>query len=80
MAFQLVNLLRSDGFQAQSDLMGRSIKAQMKYANKIGAKYTIVLGDNELEQGEATLKSMYSGSTRQFPWMTGSPMPFMRRS
>ena len=66
-AFQLVNLLRSDGFQAQSDLMGRSIKAQMKYANKIGAKYTIVLGDNELEQGEATLKSMYSGSTRTVP-------------
>ena len=38
-----------------------------EYANKIGAKYTIVLGDNELEQGEAVLKSMYSGSTRQIP-------------
>ncbi len=60
-AFQLANLLRSEGFFAQSDLMGRSVKAQMKYANKIGAKYVIVLGDSELEAGEAQLKSMRTG-------------------
>ena len=62
-AFQLANLLRSEGFFAQCDLMGRSMKAQMKYANKIGAKYVIVLGDDELQKGEAVLKSMYSGKT-----------------
>ena len=62
-AFQLANLLRSEGFFAQSDLMGRSVKAQMKYANKIGAKYVIVLGDTELEKGEAQLKSMRNGGT-----------------
>ena len=62
-AFQLANLLRSEGFFAQSDLMGRSVKAQMKYANKIGAKYVIVLGDTELEKGEALLKSMRTGET-----------------
>ncbi|MEG1686942.1 MAG: histidine--tRNA ligase [Angelakisella sp.] len=66
-AFQLANLLRADGFFAQSDLMGRSLKAQMKYANKIGAKYTIVLGDSELSTNKAVLKSMYSGATRDLP-------------
>lgn len=66
-AFQLANLLRADGFFAQSDLMGRSLKAQMKYANKIGAKYVIVLGDNELATGRATLKSMNSGATSEIP-------------
>ena len=36
----------------------------MKYANKIGAKYTIVLGDTELENAKATLKAMSSGETK----------------
>ncbi len=62
-AFQLANLLRSEGFFAQCDLMGRSVKAQMKYANKIGAKYVIVLGEDELAKGEAVLKSMHNGAT-----------------
>ena len=55
--------LRRQGVHAQCDLMGRSVKAQMKYANKIGAKYVIVLGEDELQKGEALLKSMHSGKT-----------------
>ena len=47
--------------------MGRSLKAQMKYANKIGSKYSIVLGEDELAKNEAVLKSMFSGSTRPVP-------------
>ena len=66
-AFQLANLLRSEGFSAQCDLMGRSVKAQMKYANKLGAKYVIVLGDDELQKGEALLKSMRTGATSPIP-------------
>lgn len=66
-AFQLASLLRADGFFAQCDLMGRSLKAQMKYANKIGAKFTIVLGDNEIATQNAMLKSMHSGKTREIP-------------
>lgn len=66
-AFQLANLLRADGFFAQCDLMGRSLKAQMKYANKIGAKYTLVLGENELANNTAQLKSMHSGTIREIP-------------
>ena len=66
-AFRLAGELRAEGFFAQSDLMGRSVKAQMKYAGKIGAKYTLVLGDDELEKGEANLKAMHSGKTMAVP-------------
>ena len=60
-AAQLVSLLREEGFRADCDIMGRGVKAQMKYANKIGAEYVIVIGDNEIECGVANLKDMQSG-------------------
>lgn len=60
-AFQLADQLRRQGVHAQCDLMGRSVKAQMKYANKISAKYVIVLGDDELAKEEAQLKPMQGG-------------------
>ncbi|WP_195543112.1 histidine--tRNA ligase [Massiliimalia timonensis] len=64
-ACELTNALRSEGFYAECDLMSRSVKAQMKYANKIGAKYTMVLGDSELESGIAKLKEMETGTERE---------------
>lgn len=60
-AMRLVSELRSNGISAQTDVAGRSLKAQMKYADKIGARYTMVLGDNEIEQGKANLKNMDNG-------------------
>ena len=57
-AYQLVNQLRLAGVVAETDYMDRSVKAQMKYANKIGAKNTVVLGTDELEKGIATIKNM----------------------
>ena len=59
--------LREEGFAAEYDLMGRSVKAQMKYANRIGAKYTLVLGDNELAAGQANLKDMAGGEETAVP-------------
>ncbi len=53
--------LRNEGLAAQFDTVGRSVKAQMKYADKIGALYTMVLGDSELESGKAVLKNMQTG-------------------
>lgn len=50
--------LRKKGIYAECDIVSRSLKAQMKYADKIGAQYALVVGDNELETGEATLKNM----------------------
>jgi histidyl-tRNA synthetase len=60
-AVNLAGLLRNEGFMVEYDLMNRSLKAQMKYANKTGASYVLVLGDNELESGCAKLKNMKSG-------------------
>ena len=60
-AMQLTAQLRKEGVFAQTDVMGRSLRAQMKYADKIHARFTVVIGDNELEQGEAVLKNMKSG-------------------
>lgn len=57
-AFKIVKALRESGIHAQIDLVGRGLKAQMKYANKIGAKFSMVLGDNEIDEGKAKLKNM----------------------
>lgn len=64
-ALSLCQDLRREGFIAQCDTMQRSIKAQMKYAGKIGAKYSVVLGDNELESGRCAIKNMQDGSVRE---------------
>jgi len=61
-AARLCGELRTEGFSAESELMGRSLKAQMKYANKIGARFTLVMGDNELAQGRAPFKNMSDGT------------------
>jgi len=42
----------------ETDYMGRSVKAQMKYANKIGSVRTVILGENELAAGKAMVKNM----------------------
>ena len=60
-AAAIVADLRANGVSAQTDVVGRSLKAQMKYADKIGAKYTMVIGDNEIENGKANLKNMDNG-------------------
>ena len=60
-AMELAKQLREYGLYAEYDLMGRGLKAQMKYANKIGAAFTIVLGDNELAESKAKLKDMEKG-------------------
>lgn len=52
-AQKLVYDLRKEGINAETDLMGKSVKAQMKYANKLGAYYSIVLGDNEIDTNKA---------------------------
>lgn len=61
-AMELSKALREYGYFAEYDIMGRGLKAQMKYANKINAAFTVVLGDNELESGTAKLKEMEKGT------------------
>ncbi len=61
-ATELCALLRDEGYKSETDICARGLKAQMKYANKIGAKFTIVLGDDEIENDSAKLKNMAEGT------------------
>ena len=61
-AFELATLLRASGISTDFDHVGRGIKAQFKYADKIGAKFVAVIGSNELEKGAVKVKNMLDGS------------------
>ncbi|MCI9551945.1 MAG: histidine--tRNA ligase [Acutalibacter sp.] len=60
-ALELCDLLHSCGVAADCDVCGRGLKAQMKYADKIGARYSLVLGEEELATGQAQMKEMKTG-------------------
>ncbi len=62
-AFEIAVALRKEGIFAEIDHMERSIKAQFKYADKIGAKYVAVIGGNELLEGKANVKYMATGES-----------------
>ncbi len=64
-AAAMANALRREGMFVEFDVVGRSVKAQMKYANKIGAKFTVVIGDGELESRVIKLKNMESGEEQE---------------
>lgn len=64
-AYKLVNKLRMAGVVAETDYMDRSVKAQMKYANKIGAKNTVILGADELAKNTAKIKNMDNGEQKE---------------
>ncbi|MGK0468774.1 histidine--tRNA ligase [Clostridium sp.] len=60
-AIKIVNDLREKGIKCEGDHMERSVKAQMKYANKVGASFTIVLGEDEIQSRNAKIKRMSDG-------------------
>ncbi len=64
LAMDMVYKLRGCGVKAETDLMGRSLKAQMKYADKKRFSYTIVIGDDEIEAGKGVLKDMRTGDQK----------------
>lgn len=61
----LANELRSCGIYCEYDICSRGLKAQMKYADKIGASFSIVIGDSELEKLEAEIKDMKTGEKQK---------------
>lgn len=63
--FALTARLRRGGVAAACDTVGRSLRAQMKYADKLGARYTVVVGEDELKAGAAQLKDMATGQTEE---------------
>lgn len=63
-AIEIAKDMRDEGFSVVYDLNGRSLRAQMKYADKLGAKFNIVLGDNEIENKIVSLKNMQNGESQ----------------
>lgn len=66
-AFEIVSALRNKGFTADTDYMNRGIKAQFKYADKIGAKFVGVIGSDEISRGVIKIKEMHSGTETDVP-------------
>lgn len=66
-AWRLLFRLREEGIPCDLDHAGRSLKGQMKYAEKAGARYVVLLGEDELGSGEATLRDMGTGRQERIP-------------
>ena len=64
-AFKQTNILRTQGISADTDLTGRSLKAQMKYADKRGYKYVAVIGSEERGSGNVKIKRMADGAVTE---------------
>ncbi len=64
-AMALCAEIRDEGYKAETDVCNRGLKAQMKFADKIGAKFTVVLGDDEINSGKAKLKDMKEGTVTE---------------
>jgi len=60
-AMKVARSLREKGVSCHIDMMGRTLKAQMRQANKIGARKVLIIGENELKTGRAQLKNLGSG-------------------
>ena len=67
-AFTLCQGLRQSGLKADTDHVGRSIKAQIKYADKVGANYVIALGEDEINNKKLVIKDMHTGESQELPY------------
>ncbi|MFA7383367.1 MAG: histidine--tRNA ligase [Desulfurivibrionaceae bacterium] len=66
-AFPLVHLLRRQGLKVTMDLEGKSLKSQMKQADRAKARFVLILGEEELAKGEAVLRDMTSKEQQPLP-------------
>ena len=66
-AFRLLSQLRDQGIRADMDHGGRSMKSQMKQANRVGAKFVAIFGETEIQSNQVTLKNMTTGEQQVMP-------------
>ena len=66
-AYELINQLHLEGIWAELDYEGKSLKSQMRRANKLKAQYVLILGEEELKRGKAVLRNMESKSQEEIP-------------
>ncbi len=62
---KLLRALRKNGIKAEMDTLARNIKGQFKYADRLNAKYTVVIGDNEIAEGIVSIKEMSTSQQRE---------------
>jgi len=78
-AMSLAYELRKSGVSAEFDSVGRSVKAQMKYADRLGARYSAIIGDDEIESGKLVLKDMRGGPQAECELDQSSIVNFLPR-
>lgn len=66
-SIRLIHRLREQGIKCDKDYMARSLKAQMKYANKLGARFVTVIGDDDISNNKIKIKNMAEGSEEEIP-------------
>lgn len=66
---ELLSSFRTKGISADMDYIDRKMKAQMKSADRLGAKYVIVIGDSELEEAAVNIKEMQTGNQEKVPFV-----------
>ena len=71
-AIQLAGALREEGISCDLDYGGRGLRAQFKQADRVGASYAVILGEDELAQRVATVRDMASGEERAVPFAEGA--------
>ena len=64
-ALKVLHRLRSSGVTADIDYAGRKMKGQMKQANRLGARFAVIIGEDELASGQATVRDMATGDQEQ---------------
>ena len=70
-AYRIVNQLHLGGIRAELDYEGKSLKSQMRRADKLKARYTLILGEEELKRGKALLRNMGTKSQEEIPMREG---------
>jgi len=64
-SFELLEKFRKKGIKAEIDYQDRSVGGQMKSADRMNATYTVIIGENELESGKATVRNMKDGEEQE---------------
>ena len=76
-ALKLTKQMRESGIRVIIDVMERGLKAQFKYADRAGARYVVVIGDDEMAKGVVSLRDMANSSQQEVP--AGEIIDVLRR-
>jgi histidyl-tRNA synthetase len=68
---RLAGALREEGLSTDLDYGGRGMRAQFKQADRVGAAFAVILGEDELAQGVVTVRDMASGEEHRVPVADG---------